>query len=711
MTVRIPISADPSQIVGAFNQIKEALGRAKQEGVAFASLNLGHPELSDVSDGLRTIEQNFQELKRVGRGRTAAGIRAGGYRDSLEFMERGGREYADPNERAAFIRNTGAYITQNTQFAPRPSIGGGSALGEAEAAGEGGAMGSAASKGMGMLGKLGMIGLGIAGVGGIIGSVTKGVRSAEQEAQGVDTLTRQVNLASSGFTQFRDGLRQAGKGLMVSYNEMVGYASAFTAAAGRANAASVTSGTETAVGLARSFGMDPGQTASMMGQFQFLGAMGSTESQQKKFAMLIAEAISSGGMYGKGSQVMQAMLQFVSASERTMTNTPDVAAYSSLLASMYSSGMPGLRANAPQILQSIDSSIKSGGGVGAASQNFMWRALNHGRANMGVMGTTFLEQQGIVGSEASEYAFLKKIGAPTDGLNAKDTRTNFQMIMEGLSRQFPGRKNMLWRAEAASNMLGISKDQALTLETMKPAALNGMGALVAKAGIDPSQVNVSGLEEIGRISGAGSNMGKLDAIRADFLKTMGLSGAERAKLEGAKGPAALSEELTRVAAAHGRTQTQGSQTVQSIKNLENALTKVGSTLLNPINMIRNDVAKLAGDSASLTGDIVKSIGGDKGAQKRLGGFAQAIALHPHGWQQELLGSPFLELRSLRETFKLLGTHPPNMGDGGMAALLQGPIGQQLHITHTHVHTDRSGRPLQHPPKTTSEVTTPHPAGA
>lgn len=50
--VRIPVSADASGAVNAFNQIRDAIQRAGQEGRAFSDLNLDHPELKELAEDL-----------------------------------------------------------------------------------------------------------------------------------------------------------------------------------------------------------------------------------------------------------------------------------------------------------------------------------------------------------------------------------------------------------------------------------------------------------------------------------------------------------------------------------------------------------------------------------------------------------------------------------------------------------------------------------
>ena len=75
MSVNIGISANPSQVVNAFDSVRDAIRRAGQEGRAFRDLDLSHPELAGFATDLGRMQQQLEDLMRVSQGATARSAR------------------------------------------------------------------------------------------------------------------------------------------------------------------------------------------------------------------------------------------------------------------------------------------------------------------------------------------------------------------------------------------------------------------------------------------------------------------------------------------------------------------------------------------------------------------------------------------------------------------------------------------------------------
>jgi len=117
MSVDIPISANAGTVVGALNQIRTAIAQASGEAKNFAQIDLSHSEVGKLSAEMKTVLKNFEDLVRLGRGGTAAGVRsalsagginpaslaAGGDTERLRALtvwaDNVGRQYPDAAER------------------------------------------------------------------------------------------------------------------------------------------------------------------------------------------------------------------------------------------------------------------------------------------------------------------------------------------------------------------------------------------------------------------------------------------------------------------------------------------------------------------------------------------------------------------------------------------------------------------------------------
>ncbi|PWC44273.1 hypothetical protein [Azospirillum sp. TSO22-1] len=118
MSIPTPISDDAAGVATAFERIRTALRLAGQEGRALKELDLSHPALAEVAGDMQRLQENFETLKRVTRGGTAAALRGTGADDWLSWYAGLDQTFPDGNERLRHTDAVGRYLLQGSRFAP-----------------------------------------------------------------------------------------------------------------------------------------------------------------------------------------------------------------------------------------------------------------------------------------------------------------------------------------------------------------------------------------------------------------------------------------------------------------------------------------------------------------------------------------------------------------------------------------------------------------
>ncbi|HET7675832.1 MAG TPA: hypothetical protein VFL54_09950 [Gammaproteobacteria bacterium] len=585
MSVRIPISADPAGTVAAFGQITNAIRRAGQEGRRFEQLDFSHPELKDFEKDLRAAQRNFEELRKVGRGQTASAVRAGQYTDVLDWYNRHGRQFPEKSARLKHRATVGSYVLQDTRYEINEPV--------AAGRGGGGGLGGLPIPGVGRFIKGA---LALAGIGGLASLANQGVQQAQDEAINLDLFKRSINDTDDSFDQLRTRIEQAGRGLQLTYNETVKLAQGFARASALQSGAAIAQGVGLSAGFGRSFGLEPGMSGGIFGAMRFRGVTGPGGAMDpKQFALMLADSISSSGMFAKSAEVMQAIASYVTTSERVMVNAPNVAGYTDLLTRMNIAGqhgMPGLRGQmGAALIAQVDSAIRAGGRMGPAGRNILWRAINAHGAQLNPFQTDFLLAGGAFATRSAAFKGV----AP--GL-AHGNKTVLDSFLDEMRGRMAGRGQFALY-EGVSNVLGIGVRQARALLELQHSGggLGGIGKLLKTAGLDYKDLNATGLKELGQIAYA--SPGELQDLKKQSLGRADLTDEERAAITGAKKPEELKAALATAAARHGRITNQGTRTLDSLTAIKNAVTKLGQDLLDPVNDIRTLVARMAG---SVTGE-------------------------------------------------------------------------------------------------------------
>lgn len=599
MSVNIPISANPSQVINAFDSVREAIRRAGQEGRAFRDLDLSHPELSDFSDDLRRMQGQLEDLMRVSQGATARSARrvfgmAPGGADPLNWDSHNSdwtRAFPDEAERRRLQARVQGYVTQGTSFAPPPPSGGSPPSppaspppqrpgntredysNEAEDFAGGlppfvRSMARSAAQGA-------TFGLSLAGIGGIRSVIAKSYNSAVSEGGANDQLMRRLPELASDFDTLRASVRRASEGMGITYQEAQRMAGIFVRTAGdlrqgeqTGSAFSIEGWTRSAAGFGRSAGMDATTSAGMFaraGKFE----------DAEKFATLVGDAAARGFQTGNVERVMESILRYQESTSRILVSSGgNVEGFANMWASMNATGKPGMRGeNADALIGSIDGAVRRGGLGGHASEAVTWRAF----AKAGI--TDPYEMQYI-----QEGGMFAKVGKGT----------LYDAVSGEIDREYQGAP-IRQRQAARARHFGISMHQVEEMDRLTPAAHGGIASLLGKYKIDASTVNPTAFMDLARLSASGDWAGGRDAL----LAREDVSKDEKALLNGARGER-LEEVVTRLMASKGMGGTSATRHQDASVGLDNRMTEFGDLIVPPMTALKTGITDLA--------DAIKHLG-------------------------------------------------------------------------------------------------------
>jgi soluble lytic murein transglycosylase-like protein len=588
MPVNVPINADASGVIRQMQQLREVLRSMGADARAFNGIDLSHPELGDLADDLRTVIKNFEQLSRIGRGTTASNVRgivgrapegstpADGMSRMMKWFEQSQAAYADPGERAGHISRVGAHIFQGTRFAGGGASGG--AGGGADIPGGKMILGGL-SDGLKAVGKEFLPALlAAAGIKAVGAMAAQGIGQAQGEAASNDALMRTIQGSASDFDALRQSVRDATKGLYLTFQEGQQLSQQFAKLTNETDPAKISAGVRTAAGLARSYGLDPAATTATFGAAQYLN------ENPRDFADLIAAAVQNGGMTGQGDQVSQAILSWIQQSSRQMVTGNSAGAFASMYAAMNASGVPGLKGDAGiSILNSANGAITGGGGGGMAGQVALLQAFS---------------DNGISDPYKSQYLFQGGLFATPNSMGIAGARdgnlTNFAAARNKVDAMY---RDPYMRATALGQMFNITAPQASALDQINPADLNSQMSYLNANGITP---NPTAMQDIFKVLGGPSS--GLQDWRKRLLATnsgYNVSGADQSALMGAQGNDALKLAVVQALNDSGMSQTIGTQSQQSMADYSNNLTAAGATLLPAVVDLRQSMDALTQAVASL----------------------------------------------------------------------------------------------------------------
>lgn len=367
MTVSVPFSAQPNQVLDAFRRIQEEARKTGRELKNLGDVNF--PGLEDAKRTLESVNVGLQQMMSPAvRTRAAeslrAGVKAGMYSpDIVSVLSNTQRQFPDQH---ALQNHLNALVQQSSNIAAMDSV----THPVSGASGSGGMFGGVLPMMKGMLPFMG-VGAGLAFAGKKIGDAT-------EEAIEMSALRRSVGATNIEFEEFRDHIRKAGEGMALNSREQTGMARAYAQMSGAVGADAVGHGANLGMRMARERGMDPSIGVGMMGRATWLGLGKNEDASFKK----LAEIMAGSGLGRRQADAADAMLRFAERSNQFQVDGGNTAGFREKYLALVTSGHAGLLGNAESIIGGFDSAVRQGGMAGDAGKNLMWNVFaQHGVNN------------------------------------------------------------------------------------------------------------------------------------------------------------------------------------------------------------------------------------------------------------------------------------------------------------------------------------------
>lgn len=602
--------------------IGDAISRVGREVASATKTKFRIIDPRASADDLRVIDRQFEQLKRMSRA-TRDALRFSGQENAAFHEVDWARTHIDP-KRAAELRNRAyQYVTRGTQFAPSgvPGSAGQSSFlsqaasrvvsGAGSAGGQlGGIVSGAANAGMaggGLGGALRFGALGMLGFGAFkaASAVNEGYENAKTASLDVDRIKRGMGDLGGNFETLRDAAYESAKGLGLNANESTKLALEMNRTMGGFKSATdLLTETRNAAGFARSFGMgDPSQSGAFFASMRLYGAS-KTDQDNRKLALQIGEVISRSGMSAKADEVLAAIQGYVAETSRNSLSAPNASAYGTAFGGLMGLGLNGMTGDvASSILSSANRSMMNMGAAGEAGQNFTLAAYEMSGGRLNPIQAAILAEGGLFGTrggafgKGSAYAeYMRKQGRDVSGLGLDSGVTNFQAIRDHLDRM-GGDPDL--KLDMAKRYFGLSSyNQTAAMMQIDPRAAGRMDGLLKRNKIDLNSVNETGILTMGKIAGAGS-IDDLRGISASLRARTGagsLSETEKRQLSSLETTGTfdqLQDALVKIAATKEQQETEASKMLKQTKDVETAITELGTHLIGPVNTMRDALLSMA----------------------------------------------------------------------------------------------------------------------
>lgn len=617
--IKIPIEAKTAGAVKAADELADAFSEVGAAvGTIDTSSRRAAEGLDRMLDRLEEVKRAQESLKRIGfnvsesdasaflerwdsmrRARGPATARVRQFDTFQDWFHGHEGLYGSPREAARHRRAMVETALQGTEYrrTSGPAVddggsGGGGNQGGGGSGGAGDTWGRGLNRAHSSAMSFGRSMLALAGVNSVMGMAGRALDNSTEESTGVDTLKRRMGDLGVDFDFLRTQARAAGQGLGVTSVETVRLEQAYARTVGNLNfRSSVAGSVRVGEGLSRAYGLDLEEGNQFFGSMAKNG-VARDEQSQRRLALLIGDSVARSGYSGKVDELLGAITNYSAIAARQTLTTPNVEAYANALTSLAGkyAGMGPSEAGA--MIGQADSSVRRGGAMGEASQNFIYSALRNFSPGISPLQGMAMWQGGLFSTNANTFG-----QGPLKGLGpSKGNMTTFEKIVRTL-RGRGAYKDPLYLASAMSGITGLDLAQSKALTDMAVSGQLGQSmGLLQSAGMDPNTVSATGMPLIGSIANA-KGRGGLSTIYQQMMGRSDLSGTQRAALEHAMksgGDDELRKAMVRVAANLDQEATKGTETRNSISNLNNTLTKVGGDLLGPINTIRDGIVALAG---------------------------------------------------------------------------------------------------------------------
>jgi hypothetical protein len=560
-------------------------------------------ELDEFLDGgWRNTSLNELEARRARRDvLRAVGVPAGGDGDP------GGRGLG------TYVLDTAGRGVRGVAGAALPVGGPGGAImrgAVAEAAAtEGGLLSGA---GMARLATGGLIGASVFGAVKAVQGVAAKVGDAEGEAGAYGDLSRQVGAVAGDFDALRSAVRATTHGLGLTYNEAAQLAQVYAreAAMGPRQRESLAGELQGAAAFSRGFGIDP---AAGVGFFATLRRMGASDGEagNRRFALLIADAIAQKGDFARTGALVDAVERFAAASTAQSMAPANVTGFMDLVGRFSGLNAPGMGSTeSAGLVSRLDQGFRAGGGT--AGQNFLLSVLQRASRDVNVLdlstvtgGGFFATGESLFGKGSTAYKAAQAAKDPHEMARLERMARDFGAEPVGLreARELVDFYRSHGGTQAASSALqgryGLSAQEAQsTISALmgQHGSLDGLSDKLKAAKVDPSAVPIQNLGLLASL--ANGDRGTLEKQARELLDGKGanaLGEKQRVKLDEAlqgKDTEALRSQVL-VLAANRVMPNKGEETRESIKSLQNVLQDFAGKLVPLTTSIRDAVVGFA----------------------------------------------------------------------------------------------------------------------
>jgi|GEM_PF-4926771 len=115
-----PMSLDAEGVAAALDRVRSAIRQSGQDGKALSDLDPTHPALQDVAADLPRLQDQYEALRRLRPGGTAAALRAIDAADWLIWHDRHAAAFPDDEARRRHLVRVGGHILRGSRHAAPP---------------------------------------------------------------------------------------------------------------------------------------------------------------------------------------------------------------------------------------------------------------------------------------------------------------------------------------------------------------------------------------------------------------------------------------------------------------------------------------------------------------------------------------------------------------------------------------------------------------
>lgn len=456
-------------------------------------------------------------------------------------------------------------------------------------------------------------------LGGAGQAVGEALKRAMDEGGTFTDLRRSVGVVSTDFDELRESVRYFTDGLGLAYNESAKLAQQFARTANAQGGEGLGQEVGIGAGFARGYGTDPAASVRMMATMRHLGVT-SNETESKRLALMIGEAVQRGGTTAKMDEVLSVLQSQASNQARASLSAPEVGAMASFMSSLTGLSMYGMKGDptsAGAAMSAADAAMRQGGAFGEASKSFSLGLWQRQLAGFTALDMDFMNEQGAFGNigkafgrDSAAYKLAEargdraKMAQYDQWVGQGGSRSAMAMQMQALE-QYYGRNTDEFRMAIQSHFgVGAGQASALYQAYQNDRGLGDLERTLRDAGVDVDGLNSKQIAAVSEVAGSGKDgilkqaerLRKLDGT--DKLSKEDAAALERAASGGSDEE--MRKVVIRLTAAYDSTRDQGEQMRQTQANMANSMQELATKLIPATLAIKDGIAalvmKLAPDS-------------------------------------------------------------------------------------------------------------------